>query len=50
MTAEYDGSDEYGIAWNDPALNLAWQLEDPVVSEKDAGNPPLEWAQIPTFD
>jgi dTDP-4-dehydrorhamnose 3,5-epimerase len=31
----YDPSDEQGIAWNDPGLNISWGVDDPLVSEKD---------------
>jgi dTDP-4-dehydrorhamnose 3,5-epimerase len=35
----FDGSDEYGVAWNDPALTIDWGLENPVVSGRDQNNP-----------
>ncbi len=38
----YDGSDEYGVLWNDPALNLDWGVADAIVSERDAANPLLK--------
>ena len=43
QTAEYDPSAEFGIAWNDPDLAIAWPLggERPILSAKDAGNPTL---------
>lgn len=42
----YDGNDEFGIAWNDPALNLDWQITTPpILSGRDAANPLL--ADIP---
>ena len=39
----YDGgADEFGVAWDDPALGLDWACETPpVVSARDAGNPRL---------
>ncbi len=37
----FDGADERGVAWNDPAFNLAWGLPDPLVSERDRNNPLL---------
>jgi dTDP-4-dehydrorhamnose 3,5-epimerase len=37
----YDRDDEHGILWNDPALNIAWGLAAPLVSEKDARFPKL---------
>lgn len=40
----YDGADELGVAWNDPALGLDWGLPpglQPVISDRDATNPRL---------
>jgi dTDP-4-dehydrorhamnose 3,5-epimerase len=37
----YDSTDEHGIAWNDPALGIAWGAADPVMSPKDAKLPNL---------
>jgi dTDP-4-dehydrorhamnose 3,5-epimerase len=37
----YDPADEFGIAWNDPALAIEWPISDPVLSERDRGNPTL---------
>jgi dTDP-4-dehydrorhamnose 3,5-epimerase len=38
----YDGADELGILWSDPALGIDWKLPaPPVVSERDARNPAL---------
>ncbi len=39
----YDGSDEYGIAWDDPGLNIDWGLEDPILSARDMRNPTHDW-------
>lgn len=44
----YDSSDEYGIAWDDPEINLAWGVDNPSLSERDAANPRL--AQIAESD
>ena len=41
VTQEYDGSDEYGVAWNDDTLSIPWENADPILSERDAGNPKL---------
>ena len=32
----YDPSDEHGVAWNDPDLDILWGIESPQVSGKDA--------------
>jgi dTDP-4-dehydrorhamnose 3,5-epimerase len=34
----YDSTDEYGILWSDPDLNVDWGARSPLVSEKDAKN------------
>jgi dTDP-4-dehydrorhamnose 3,5-epimerase len=40
-TALYDQADEIAIAWNDPDLGVAWPLEQPVLSARDAAAPRL---------
>ena len=35
-TDYYDASDEGGLFWNDPDLNISWPIDDPELSEKDA--------------
>lgn len=42
VTEQYDGSDEHGLAWDDPALAIPWALTDPVLSDADSGNPRLD--------
>lgn len=44
----YDGADEFGLAWNDPTLNLPWGIEAPLLSSRDAQNPLLK--DIPATD
>ncbi len=41
----YNGSDELGVAWNDPTLAVPWGVDNPILSERDAKNPLL--ADIP---
>jgi len=41
----YECEDEHGILWNDPALNISWGIDAPLVSEKDAKLPKL--ADVP---
>jgi dTDP-4-dehydrorhamnose 3,5-epimerase len=41
----YDPSDEHGVLWCDPDLNISWGIVDPLVSGKDAEYPKL--AEIP---
>lgn len=38
----YDGSDELGVAWNDPALGVTWGISNPILSPRDLQNPPLK--------
>jgi dTDP-4-dehydrorhamnose 3,5-epimerase len=47
VTNWYDGSDELGFAWDDPAAGVAWPAVAattggrPIVSERDSSNPSL---------
>lgn len=42
----YNNSDEFGVAWNDPALGLDWgNSGEPLVSDRDMNNPYM--ADIP---
>lgn len=50
VTNEYDPADEQGVAWDDPTLAIPWTLSGPpVLSDRDAANPPLDWERIPSF-
>ncbi len=40
-TDYYDPSDEGGLLWNDPQLNIEWPLSNPLLSAKDAELPCL---------
>jgi dTDP-4-dehydrorhamnose 3,5-epimerase len=40
----FDGTDEFGVAWDDPGLAIAWPDRSPVLSERDRSNPPLSAA------
>lgn len=48
----YDGgADEYGVAWDDPDIDLDWKASSPLISSRDAGNPRLRdipRAHLPT--
>jgi dTDP-4-dehydrorhamnose 3,5-epimerase len=49
-TDYYAPGDEYGIAWNDPALAIAWPEMDYLLSDKDRKNPVLAEARhLPTY-
>lgn len=47
VTGEYDGTDELGFAWDDPAVGVPWPALEPplgtgpILSERDRTNPPL---------
>ena len=40
-TGFYDKADEVAIAWNDPAIGIAWPIATPTLSAKDQAAPPL---------
>ena len=35
-TRLYEGSDDRGVAWNDPRIAIGWPEKNPIVSAKDA--------------
>jgi dTDP-4-dehydrorhamnose 3,5-epimerase len=37
----YDNSDEFGVAWNDPDLQVNWGTDAPILSPRDQQNPLL---------
>lgn len=45
-TAEYNSRLDRGIRWNDPEINVAWGVSEPVVSEKDRALPLLRDAEL----
>jgi dTDP-4-dehydrorhamnose 3,5-epimerase len=49
VSEEYDGTDEFGIAWNDPSLAIPWGIDRPILSARDRENPELRWERIPQF-
>jgi dTDP-4-dehydrorhamnose 3,5-epimerase len=49
-TDYYAPGDEYGIAWNDPALAIVWPEMDYLLSDKDRNYPVLaEAGHLPTY-
>ena len=34
-TEEYSPADDRGVIWNDPVINITWNTQTPVLSEKD---------------
>lgn len=45
-TALYAPHHERSVAWNDPAIGVAWPVAEPILSPKDAAAPRLADAQI----
>ena len=39
MTATYQPELSRGVRWDDAAFGIAWPLPDPILSERDAGQP-----------
>ena len=37
----YDPASEIGIAWNDPAIGIAWPTREPLLSARDSAHPTL---------
>ncbi len=46
-TNYYNKPSEGGVLWNDPALNINWQVETAIVSEKDQVLPTLSQLESP---
>jgi dTDP-4-dehydrorhamnose 3,5-epimerase len=47
VTAEYSRPHERAVAWNDPALAIAWPIKQPSLLPRDAAAPPLSQAENP---
>ena len=48
VTNYYDGSDELGVAWDDPDIGAMWPVAAPTLSERDQAN--KRWADVPDAD
>lgn len=46
-TEEYDQKLDAGIRWDDPDINIAWPVKDPLVSDKDKKLPFFKEIQNP---
>lgn len=44
----YNAEGERGLKWDDPALGIDWNIEEPILSDKDRQNPLLQ--EIPGDD
>lgn len=50
-TGTYNGANESGILWNDPALGIDWPVKDPILSAKDTQAQTLAaWLARPESD
>lgn len=36
VSNEYSKVDESGVIWNDPAINISWPIERPIISNRDS--------------
>jgi dTDP-4-dehydrorhamnose 3,5-epimerase len=41
-TSFYDPQTERGLAWDDPAIGVAWPVDDPILSDRDLAQPRLD--------
>jgi len=41
VDGSYDGSDTKAIAWDDPDVAVPWPVKNPIISDRDKGNPRL---------
>lgn len=41
VDAFFTGEDEFGLAWDDPKVRIAWPAANPILSERDRSNPQL---------
>ena len=41
VSSLYDPLTEAGIAWDDPDVGVDWQVDDPLLSERDKSAPTL---------
>ena len=46
MSREYAPQHERGVRWDDPAIGIAWPVQQPLLSERDRTLPPLVQADI----
>ena len=49
-TNYYDPSSEFGISWDDKDLNISWNIDNPIISDKDRNLPKLkDQPNLPTY-
>jgi len=50
-TSVYNKNAESGILWNDPAIDIKWPIDNPILSEKDTNAQVLgDWIKLPESD
>jgi dTDP-4-dehydrorhamnose 3,5-epimerase len=47
LTAAYDPDDQHAVRWDDPSLAIAWPVERPLTSARDASASSLAAAELP---
>lgn len=47
VTAPYDEELSRGLRWNDPVLGIQWPIDDPLLSDADQVQPPLDRCENP---
>ena len=45
-TTLWDRPSDRSLLWNDPAIGIDWQVQNPIVAPKDATAPPLATAEL----
>ncbi|MCM3338277.1 dTDP-4-dehydrorhamnose 3,5-epimerase [Paenibacillus sp. MER TA 81-3] len=50
VDAYYAPDLDRGIIWNDPVINIAWPVQNPMMSEKDQKHPLLCAAELPNVN
>lgn len=46
VTHYFDGTDEHGVAWDDPTLAVPWGVTNPILSERDRVTGKLDWDAV----
>ena len=42
VSQPYDSNDEGGLRWNDPDVGINWNVDSPIISERDKSHPLLK--------
>lgn len=50
-TGNYNGANESGVLWNDPAIGIRWPVKEPILSQRDMNAQTLaQWLARPEAD